>query len=324
MTLHLDDKVAGAVLGAAIGDALGHPTEFLSAESIRQRFPPDGVEGYELWWEREGERFAPYTDDTQMAEVVLRSLVKGRRTGANLESVMADMAAGFVEWRTNPQGGHRTPGNACLEGAAQLAAGLHWSTTGGERAGGCGSVMRAYPFGVVFVNNLAQAEEWAVQHSAMTHRDPIALAACAAMAIGVGMTLAGEPVDVVLEAMVTVAARYSLPTAEMMRAAIADARAGSDPLSILKRLEGWAAHEAISAAAFIVARHHNDVRSAILEGANAYGDSDSIATLAGALVGARVGLTALPNEWVRDLERSTDLLELAKVASRFAEDAAGP
>ena len=240
MTLHLDDKVAGAVLGAAIGDALGHPTEFPSAESIRQRFPPDGVEGYELWWEREGERFAPYTDDTQMAEVVLRSLVKGRRTGANFESVMADMAAGFVEWRTNPQGGHRTPGNACLEGAAQLAAGLHWSTTGGERAGGCGSVMRAYPFDVVFVNNLAQAEEWAVQHSAMTHRDPIALAACAAMAIGVGMTLAGEPVDVVLEAMVTVAARYSLPTAEMMRAAIADARAGSDPLSILKRLEGWA------------------------------------------------------------------------------------
>ena len=237
---------------------------------------------------------------------------------------MTDMAAGFVEWRTNPQGGHRAPGNACLEGAAQLAAGLHWSTTGGERAGGCGSVMRAYPFGVVFVNNLAQAEEWAVQHSAMTHRDPIALAACAAMAIGVGMTLADEPVDVVLEAMVTVAARYSLPTAEMMRAAIADARAGSDPLSILKRLEGWAAHEAISAAAFIVARHHSDVRSAILEGANAHGDSDSIATLAGALVGARVGLIALPNEWVRDLERSTDLLELAKVASRFAEDAAGP
>ena len=72
------------------------------------------------------------------------------------------------------------------------------------------------------------------------------------------------------------------------------------------------------------ARHHNDVRSAILEGANAHGDSGSIATLAGALVGARVGLTALPNEWVRDLERSTDLLELAKVASRFAEDAGGP
>ena len=49
MTLHLNGMVAGVVLGAAIGDALGHPTEFLSAESIRQRFPPDGVEGYELW-----------------------------------------------------------------------------------------------------------------------------------------------------------------------------------------------------------------------------------------------------------------------------------
>ena len=40
MTLHLDDKVTGAVLGAAIGDAVGHPTEFLSAESIRQRSLP--------------------------------------------------------------------------------------------------------------------------------------------------------------------------------------------------------------------------------------------------------------------------------------------
>jgi ADP-ribosylglycohydrolase len=188
----LQAKIAGAVLGAAIGDAMGHPTEFLSADQIRARFPPDGVASYELWWELDGKRFAPYTDDTQMAEIVLRSLVKGRKASADFDDVMTDIAVGFIEWRSNPQGGHRAPGNACLAGAAQLASGVHWSIAGGATAGGCGSVMRAYPFGLVFADDLEQAEEWSVQHSKMTHRDPIALAACAAMTTGIGKTLADE------------------------------------------------------------------------------------------------------------------------------------
>jgi len=51
--------------------------------------------------------------------------------------------------------------------------------------------------------------------------------------------------------------------------------------------------------------------AAILEGANTPGDSDSIATLAGALVGARCGINALPSDWVRDVERTAELSALA-------------
>jgi len=68
---------------------------------------------------------------------------------------------------------------------------------------------------------------------------------------------------------------------------------------------------------FVVARHPQDIRAALLEGANASGDSDSIATLAGALLGARLGLQALPPEWVRDVERSEVLLGLAGRASEL-------
>jgi len=64
--------VIGCVLGAAIGDAMGHPTEFLSMSAIRERWGAAGVSGFELYWEHDGKRFAPYTDDTQMAEAVLR------------------------------------------------------------------------------------------------------------------------------------------------------------------------------------------------------------------------------------------------------------
>ena len=97
----------------------------------------------------------------------------------------------------------------------------------------------------------------------------------------------------------------------MMAQAIAEARGTTSPDVTLDRLRGWAAHEAIAAAVYVVARHPTDACAAILEGANTPGDSDSIATLAGALVGARIGLSGLPFDWVRDVERSDELLALA-------------
>lgn len=305
-------RIAATVIAAAIGDAMGHPTEFVgSFEAIREEWPPAGVTGFELWWERDGKRFAPYTDDTQMAEIVLRTLLWSRRESAELDATMQTMADGFVQWSTDPQGGHRGPGRACLMGCDALAQGEHWSQAGGDDAGGCGSVMRAYPFGLVFADDVARAQAWAVEHSRLTHRDPIALAACAAMAVGVARNLRLDPLDDVLLAMVDAARPYSKRTADMMQRAVEDARGGIAPELTLDRLRGWAAHEAIAAAIYVLARHADDPRGAILEAANTPGDSDSLATIAGALVGARTGLEALPPDWIRDVERSDVLLRLA-------------
>lgn len=304
-------RCAGAVLGGAIGDAMGHPTEFLSMSDIRERYGPTGVTGFELWWRGDGRRFAPYTDDTQMAEIVLRTLVDARDASDGLDATMQRMASGFIGWAHDPQGGHRAPGNACLAGCHALAEGVPWFEAGGPNAGGCGSVMRAYPFGLVYADDLERAEAWAVAHSKLTHRDPIALAASAAMAVGVACVIRDEPGAGVLAAMVAAASRYSAPTATMMERAIDEAQSGVGPDVTLDRLRGWAAHEAIAAAVYVVARHEDDPRGAILEGANTPGDSDSIATLTGALVGARVGIDGLPAEWVRDVERSDELRALA-------------
>ena len=306
-------RVLGAVLGAAIGDALGHPTEFLlSYTQIHQRYGPAGVTGFELWWDRDGQHFAPYTDDTQMAEIVLRALVDHQGSSATMDHLMEEIAAGFGVWSTKPQGGHRAPGNSCMAGARRLSAGVPWREAGGPTAGGCGSVMRAYPFGLLLHADLEQAENWAVEHSRMTHQDPIALAACAAMAVGMAAEMNGQTPDDVLESMVEAAARHDAQTAEMCQEALRDARDGATPEEVLVKLEGWAAHQAIAAAMFVVCRHPRDIRSALLEGANAPGDSDSIATLAGALLGTRLGLEAIPVDWVRDVERSKELLQLGR------------
>ena len=139
-------RVLGAVIGAAVADALGHPTEFLSTTQLHAKYGPTGVTGFELWWERDGRRFAPYTDDTQMAEIVLQALVNKGGPHASLEAAMLEIATRFARWTDHPQGGHRAPGNACFEGARRLAKGVAWREAGGATAGGCGSVMRAYPY----------------------------------------------------------------------------------------------------------------------------------------------------------------------------------
>jgi ADP-ribosylglycohydrolase len=311
------DKILGAVLGAAIGDALGYPVEFIrSAQEIRDRYGPDGVTGYVRYRQEEGgRRFAPYSDDTQMAEVVLRSLIWSRASSADLDATMRHMAKGFVLWSRQPQGGHRAPGNACMSGCRALGAGDPWYESGAADAGGCGSVMRSYPFGIVFAHDSTRAEAWAVEHSKMTHRAPIALAACAAMSNGVVLALEEPSAEVVVEAMIDAASRYDANSAAMIGEAADRAKRGDDPEVVLARFLGWAAHEAIAAAAYVFTRHPGDPRAALLEAVNSPGDSDTIGTLVGALAGARCGLGALPAAWVLDLERSAELLSLAETVA---------
>ncbi len=322
LTVHT--RVLGAVMGAAIGDAMGFPTEFLSASEIRRRYGPNGVHGFTFRWNRDDRWFAPYTDDTQMAEIVLRCLYRAVAEERTLDETMRSIAEGFVAWAREPQGGHRAPGNACLAGARALEAGAHWSEAGAADAGGCGSVMRAYPFGLVFAKDPVEAERWAVEHSRLTHGDPIALAACAAMAAGIACTVQGVALDAVIRKMVASAARHSPATGAMIADAAGAAAESEPPEIILDRLRGWAAHEAIAAAVYIHVRHPESPRKAILEGANAPGDSDSIATLAGALTGARTGFHAIPREWVNDVERSDELRTLAHAVARMVERSFAP
>ncbi len=130
------------------------------------------------------------------------------------------------------------------------------------------------------------------------------------MAVGVARVVRGEAPQVVASAMVAAACRQSPRTGAMMAQALEEALDGTPPEVTLKRLEGWAAHEAVAAAVYLFMRHPDDIRAAILEGATSPGDSDSLATLAGALVGARRGLGAIPEDWIHGVERSRALMAL--------------
>jgi ADP-ribosylglycohydrolase len=314
------------VLGAAVGDALGYPIEFASMAAIRERYGPAGVTGYVDYRVEDGQRFAPFSDDTQLALVVLDALLVSREADADLDATMKLLAQGFVTWARHPAGGHRNPGAACLAGCAALAAGSRWYEAGHVSARGCGSVMRVYPFALVFWKEPERAERWAVEHSKLTHRSPMALAACAAFVRGLLALLGGASTSELGRAMAAAAEAHDPETASRIRAALAAAARGEPPEIVLERYRGWAAHDAVAAACYVFARHPNNPRRALLEAVNSPGDSDSIGTLVGALVGARQGVACLPAEWITDLERSPELRALAAKVEALGQQsqAAGP
>jgi ADP-ribosylglycohydrolase len=322
--MELVDRYCGAILGLAIGDALGHPTEFVgSVSGIRARWGPSGVTGFEPTGRHPAGTF---TDDTQMSIAVARAFLAAG--AADLDALMARMAAEFVAWSRSAQN-NRAPGGACMSGCSRLEQGVPWRSAGVADSKGCGAAMRAAPVGLVFHRDEERLIRVALAQSAPTHRHPTGFASSVAAAAAVAWAARGEGLDGLLdfveacvkritpEQLVEMGAfpqlvdRYGVGE---MTAALQNVRANQDrDEDDVCHVTGgaWIGEEAVAAALWCVLRAGGDFRQSVLRGANSSGDSDSIASIAGGIAGAMAGVAALPSEWVRDVEQGARLRALA-------------
>jgi ADP-ribosylglycohydrolase len=342
----------GCMLAGGIGDALGRVTEFIpTTDAIFKRYP-NGVRSYDDFlpsdWTNvpsslKNKKIAPYTDDTAMAKLVMKELIKTKEENKwDLNKTMCNIALSFIRDAQDTTLGwmapFRAPGNACIAGVKKLitnfekykdpchASPAPWIIDA-PTAGGCGSVMRAHPFGLILTNNPEKAALWAAEHSRLTHGDPIALAACAAMATGVAYAVQGKDVEFIVEKMIAAARHYDITTARKIKTAHTYAQIAqklrkpfSDIFQAYKNPEfrtfndkffnaflGWAAHDAIAATVYVFTLSPDNIMEAIYLGVHTPGDSDSIASMAGALVGARVGVEQIPQKLIDQLENSAEL-----------------
>jgi len=232
---------------------------------------------------------------------------------------------------------YRAPGNACIKNCKKLRKimldkkkypekykNIKWwrvGKTGTHGDGGCGSVMRTHPFGLIFAQNPQKAEDWAVEHSRLTHGADIALAACAAMAVGTAYAVQGKDPGFIVQQMIKSAKKYDKKTAKKIeaayKAALKNKKSCKTLEDMLKKSKtifetylGWAAHDAIAATVYIFALCPDNIEHALALGTNTPGDSDSIASMAGALVGA-TGNNTMP-QWVKMVESYKYLSVLAR------------
>lgn len=170
---------------------------------------------------------APYTDDTRMAKLVLRILLKNKDKLSEKLNVL--IAQAFLDDQQNNLYGwdahYRAPGISCKEAMGVLHKQQQmqkdrWWDVGFVDGGGCGSVMRAHPFGLIFYENPDYAAQLAAQHSVITHGSPLALAACAAVAGGTALLMSDKPFNEVTERMIGYAQESCAFTAAQMRFAL--------------------------------------------------------------------------------------------------------
>jgi ADP-ribosylglycohydrolase len=299
----------GCLLGLALGDALGFVVEAQ---------PPSVARAYvaELRAGRTGIRahprfpFGQYSDDTQLARELLLSIREaGRFEPALVGGRLAELFA---------RGSDVGAGPGSRAAALRLAAGARWDVSGTPAPyAGNGSAIRAAPLGLVF-RDRARLVEAALGQSRVTHQDPrcgagaLAIAAAAAMAARSGRI---EPATWLDELSGIVGAVHD-PFAAAIRqlrtwlgespdtAARALHAAGWDPATGGGRL-GISAHVVPSVlwALYAFLRSPDCYWDAVCTAIGVGGDTDSMAAMAGALVGARLGKEALPDGL---LDRLTD------------------
>jgi len=106
------DKIRGGLVGGAIGDALGHPVEFMSWEEIQKWYGADGIQKYELDLEAGA---AVVSDDTQMGLFTANGILLGETHG-HLKGIQSSISSyvhiAYKEWlrtqawRTDPEQEH--------------------------------------------------------------------------------------------------------------------------------------------------------------------------------------------------------------------------
>lgn len=336
------DRFRGCLLGGAVGDALGAPVEFMSREQILGRYGAEGIADYPT--EQGG--IGHVTDDTQLTLFTAEGLLIGWRQGcaSGQACLVAATRRAYLRWLHTQEHqpdaadtlaqpadegwllGHpalyqrRGPGQTCLDALAGLRS--HGRDPSNDRKG-CGGVMRAAPAGLFFWRperafSLRPAFMLAARLAGITHGHPTGQLPAGVLAVLVLALVEGYELRAALQLAKSILMEQpdhhetllAIEKAEVL----ADSSVPSE-LAIDALGAGWIAEEALAIALYC-ALVAESFAAGVQLAVNHDGDSDSTGAIAGNLLGAMHGASAIPSGW---LER----LELREVVSDVAERLAG-
>lgn len=320
----LEDRIYASLALAGMGDALGAPTEqwtigeiFAAHGGLVAGFvapPPDTFAG------ANGGQRAEVTDDASQMYYLANALV---RAGGRLDQ--AGWVACLLDWAEHsPKAGFMGPSTAGMvqalrEGRDTALVGVIGNSRRKMTTVGTtnGAAMRVAPAGLLHPGRPEAACEQALATCLPSHDTDVAISSACAIAAAAAVAVDGARLDEVIDAALlggargeTLARRHARLTAgpsflartrmalEIARAAGGEKGPASDR-SFLERLErevgnSVLAAESVPSALAILAHARAEPLRTIALAASCGNDTDSIATMAGAIAGAMHGREALP------------------------------
>lgn len=299
---NVDGRQRGALLGLAIGDALGAAVEFMSPWS----FAP--VTGYRAGGPH-GLAAGEWTDDTSMALALADSIAE---RGWDLN----DQAQRYVDWW---QRGRYSVNGRCFDiGLATRRSLERFCHTGNARTSGSrasqesgnGSIMRLAPAPIRFISLIVddphQLAELAAESSLPTHASEQCLSACRYMAVVLAALMRGVDRQEALANWRSIMAMKSSLHPEVEEVADGSYRRNRPPAIrgsgyVVRSLEAalWAFHDA------------PDFATAVLNAVNLGEDADTTGAVCGQLAGAYWGESEIPTAWLDGLAQRQTIVQAA-------------
>lgn len=295
------DRLAGSILGQALGDALGFVVEAQ---------PPEVARVYVEGWLRAGRAgewphpqfpFGQYSDDTQLARELLRSFLD---VGGWVPRVYAGRLAELFR-----EGRDVGAGRGTRSAALRLLMGVPWNESGTPAPyAGNGAAMRAGPLGLLLPEPESMCRA-AREQARITHLDPRCAAGAAAVARAVAVAAERLPIATAgfLAQVASCAEAEEVSVGDAIRglsqwvglppatAARHVHESGMDPAHI-ERWQGISAFVTPSLlwSLYAFLRSPDDYWETVCTAIGVGGDTDTIAAIAGAISGARLGVEGLP------------------------------
>ncbi|MFH9572841.1 ADP-ribosylglycohydrolase family protein [Streptomyces sp. NPDC017454] len=283
----LRERARGALLGLAVGDALGAPAENMKPSEIRARW--GRITGYVA-------KKPAGTDDTEYA--IFSGLLLARYGSA---LTPAHVETAWHEWIADrEEGPFRGAGFSERGTLENLRRGLAAPVSAQHRhAWSDGLAMRAAPHGVFAAGRPAEAARLVAIDGSVSH-DGEGIYGGQAVAAGVAAAMAGAPPVAVVASALAVVPDDSW-TARCLRRAMTAAHLGERAVRSAVVIGGYPwtdlAPEAVALAFGAYAAADGDFTDAVLTAVNMGRDADTTAAVAGALAGATQGAAAIPAEW---------------------------
>lgn len=319
-------RAYGALAGLALGDALGMPTQAMSPQQIQTVY--GHVTGLV-----DGDKSQPYapgmaagsvTDDTEQALLIASLLLKGHGSGLNLDA--GEFSHALLAWEDSmiERGSLDLLGPSTKAALERVRAGEDPLRVGGEGTTN-GAAMRVTPIGIAASTSDRQLFADAVWSSCqVTHatRQGFQSAALVAAAVSLGIDAGAADVTALLwEAVDFVRSLPERgawsPEPDVVAATHRALKLAAQPSSSLEWLAGQigtavASAQAIPMAFALLARDPSP--RALLQAANLGGDTDTIGAIAGAILGASLGVEVFDAYGLAQVEQVSQL-DLPSVAT---------
>ena len=299
----IDDRAMGALVGLAVGDALGFPAAFLTPAELRRRYGRDGIV------KLVASDFHPrgsVSDDTRTAVATAKAIGRTRELG--VDALGLATAAELVRWFAGAAL-DRAPDATLMRSISRLEDGVPWRGSGDPASRTAGALSRAVPVGIAFRGDAEKVVAMAQATCFPTHAHPLTVGSNVILALLVAYAVAGEPPTRWLRRLQQDLGPLSSESGGFIRTAFRRKRTRPERVGAALG-DGWMA-DGVLAQGLHIALHHDTYDGAVIAAANAAGDSAALGAVAGALAGAIHGYRGIPRSLKAGVELGADLKALA-------------